>query len=85
MMAGYVFKQKLKAKGKSGITHTVDVVYLGGEKYIYIDLERESLSDVLSKLILSYDLGLKIYVRTKGKCPSFVEDAIKRVGGIVTS
>jgi len=78
-----LFREKIKVKGKSGIVHVVEVVKLGDEKYIYIDLERESAVKVLSKIILGYDTGLKIYVKAKKLRWDFIEEALGKLGGIV--
>ena len=48
---------------KQHVVHVVDVVCINGEKFVYIDLNKERIMEVLSKFITCIDAGLKAYVR----------------------
>ncbi len=82
-MSQYLLKQKLRVRGKSGIVHVVDVVCINGEKFVYIDLNKERIMEVLSKFITCIDAGLKAYVRANRTLSDLAIEIIEKVGGIL--
>ncbi|OYT56963.1 MAG: hypothetical protein B6U76_02315 [Desulfurococcales archaeon ex4484_217_2] len=75
--------EKVVMKGFSGVEHIVEVVKVGNEKYVYIDLTKENEEKSLGKVILAYDVGMKCAIVVNGEKPSWIDDVFKNIGGIM--
>jgi len=75
--------EKVVMKGFSGVEHVVEVIRIGNEKYVYIDLTRENEEKSLGKIILAYDVGMKCAIVVNGEKPSWINDVFKSIGGIL--
>ena len=82
-MSHYLLRHKLRVRGRSGIIHIVDVVYLNGEKFIYMDLVNEDYVDVITKFIVGLDIGLKAYVRASKTLSNLAIEIVEKLGGIL--
>ncbi|OYT55317.1 MAG: hypothetical protein B6U76_06300 [Desulfurococcales archaeon ex4484_217_2] len=82
-MSHYLLRHKLKVRGKSGIVHIIDVVYLNGEKFIYMDLVNENYVGVITKFIVGLDVGFKAYVRASKALSNLAVEIVEKLGGIL--
>ena len=82
-MSHYLLKHKLRVRGRSGIIHIIDAIYLNGKKFIYMDLVNEDYVDVITKFIIGLDVGLKAYVRASKTLSNLAVEIVEKLGGIL--
>jgi len=82
-MSHYLLKHKLRVRGRSGIIHIIDAIYLNGKKFIYMDLVNEDYVDVIAKFIVGLDVGLKAYVRASKALSNLVVEIVEKLGDIL--
>ena len=75
--------EKVVMKGYSGVEHAVDIIKIGNEKYVYIDLTRENEEKSLGKVFLAYDIGMKCAIVVNGEKPEWLDDVLRSIGGIL--
>ncbi len=75
--------EKIVVKGVSGIIHELEIIRIGKEKYVYINLTKESIEKSLGKVLSAYDVGMKCAIVVNGNKPLWIKDVFERIGGIL--